>query len=72
MKIIIFVILLIIYFLPFVWGQVMIGKIKKSLNKKENYLDLVATLNKMTLIPIINIVLILGFYKGLDIFNKKY
>lgn len=70
MKIIIFIVLLITYFLPFIWGQVMVAKIKKSLDKEEDYLSLISIFNKMTLIPVMNILLIFGLYKGLDIFNK--
>lgn len=71
MRIIIFILLLITYFLPFVWGQIMIMKVKKSLDEGESYPKLIDQFNKMTLIPIINILLIRGFYKGLDVFNEK-
>lgn len=71
MKIIIFILLVIGYFLPFVWAQVMICKIQKSWDEDEYYPELVRQFNEMSLIPIVNILLIIGFYKGLDVFNKK-
>lgn len=71
MKIIIFILLLIGYFLPFLWVQVMIGKIKKSWCEDEYHHEIVRQFDKMSLIPIVNILLIIGFYKGLDVFNKK-
>ncbi|WP_297994124.1 hypothetical protein [uncultured Clostridium sp.] len=72
MKVIIFIILIIFYFLPFVWVQGMIFKIKRTWKKTgEDYPILIKTFNEMSLIPIMNILLIGGLYKGLDIFNKK-
>lgn len=49
----------------------MIIKIQKSWNKDESYPKLINQFTKMTLIPIINILLIIGFYKGLDVFNEQ-
>lgn len=71
MKKIIFILLLITYFLPFVWGQMMVFKIKKVVYKEEkDYSLMIRGFNQMTLIPIMNILLIRGLYKGLDVFQK--
>lgn len=72
MKIIIFILLIIFYFLPFLWVQGMILKIKRTWEKTgEYYPILIKTFNEMSLIPIMNILLIGGLYKGLDIFNEE-